>query len=104
MLLSAILESKYTITIMMLFSADRYLDIEVEGDVERGKRTARSQYSVRLYVADKEVAKSTHPKPRSSVLKWEWNAEHKMCALVLSLTSQSIIHLLDSAGSNRLQR
>jgi len=40
LLLSAILESKNTMTVMMLFSTDRYLDIEVEGDVERGKQTA----------------------------------------------------------------
>ena len=79
LLLNAILESKNTITqIVTLFSTDHYLDIQVEGDVENGRRRARSQYSVRLYVADKEVTKSTHPKPRSSVLKWEWNADSKM--------------------------
>jgi hypothetical protein len=82
LLLSAILESKNAITIMTLTPTDHYLDVEVEGDVENGKRRARSQYSVRLYVADKEVTKSTHPKPRSSVLKWEWNADNKMWALV----------------------
>ena len=83
LLLSAILESKNAITIMTLFSIDRYLDVEIEGDVENGKRRARSHYSVRLYVANKEVTKSTHPEPCSSVLKWEWNADNKMCALVL---------------------
>ena len=82
LLLSAILGCKNAITSMTLFSADHYLDIEIEGDIENGKRRIRSQYSVRLYVADNEVTKSTHPKPRSSVLKWEWNADNKMCALV----------------------
>jgi hypothetical protein len=82
LLLSAILGSKIAIAIRALFSSDRYLDIEVEGDVENGKQRTRSQYSVRLSVADAEVAKSMHPKPRSSVLKWEWNANNKMWALV----------------------
>ena len=80
LLLSAILGSKNAITIMTLIPTDHhdYLDVEVEGDVENGKWRAGAQYSVRLYVADKEVTKSTHPKPRSSVLKWEWNADNKM--------------------------
>jgi len=82
LLLSAILGCKNAMTSMMLFSTDHYLDIEVEGDVENGKRRARSQYSVRVYMADKEATKSTHPKPRSSVLKWEWNADNKMYALI----------------------
>jgi hypothetical protein len=68
---------------MSLFSTDRCLDIEVVGDVENGKLRTRSQYSVRLYVADKEVAKSTEFKPRSSALKWEWNADNQMWVLVL---------------------
>jgi hypothetical protein len=63
---------------MALFSIDRYLDIEVEGDVATGKWRTQSQYSVRLYVGDKEVARSTKSKPRSSVLKWEWNADNQM--------------------------
>jgi hypothetical protein len=75
LLLSAILGSKNAIAIMTLFSTDGYLAIEVEGDVENGKQRTRSQYSVRLYVADKEVAKS---KPRSLLLKWEWNADNEM--------------------------
>ena len=78
LLLNAILESKNAITIMTLFSTDHYLGVEVEGDVENGKRRARSKYSVRLYIADQEVTKSTQPKPRSSVLKWEWNTDNKM--------------------------
>ena len=84
LLLSAILGCKNAITSMTLFSTDHYLDIEIEGDIENGKRRARSQYSVRVYVADKEVTKSTHLKPRSSasVLKWEWNANNKMYALI----------------------
>ena len=82
-LLSAILGSKNVIAIMMLFSTDRYLDIEIEGDVENGKQKIRSQYFVRLYVADKEVAKSTNSKPHSLVLKWEWNADNQMWVSVL---------------------
>ena len=68
---------------MSLFSTDRYLGIEVEGDVENGKQIIRSQYSVRVYVADREVAKSTKSKPRSLVLKWEWNEDKEMWVLVL---------------------
>ncbi len=68
---------------MSLFSTDRYLDIEVEGNVENGKQIIRSQYSVRVYVADREVAKSTKSKPRSLVLKWEWNEDKQMWVLVL---------------------
>ena len=73
LLLSAILGRKNAI--MTLFSTDRCLDIEVEGSIKYG---IRSQYSVRLYVADKEVAKSTPTKPRSSMLKWEWSADNQM--------------------------
>ncbi len=68
---------------MSLFSTDRYLDIEVEGNVENGKQIIRSQYSVQVYVANKEVAKSTKSKPRLLVLKWEWNADKQMWVLVL---------------------
>ena len=68
---------------MSLFSTDRYIGIEVEGDVENGKQIIRSQYSVRVYVADREVAKSTKSKPRSLVLKWEWNEDKEMWVLVL---------------------
>jgi hypothetical protein len=78
LLLSAILGSKNAIAIMTLFSTDRCLDIEVEGNIKNGKWGIRSQYSVRLYVADKEVAKSTHSKLRSSVLKWEWSGDNQM--------------------------
>ncbi|PPQ81031.1 hypothetical protein CVT25_014426 [Psilocybe cyanescens] len=53
-------------------------NIEVEGDVENGKRRIRSHYSVQLSVADNVVAKSTHPKPCSRVLKWEWNTGHEI--------------------------
>jgi len=60
-------------------------NIEVEGDVENGKRRIRSMYSVRLYVADKEVVKSTHPVPRSSVFKWEWNADNQIRFLPSSM-------------------
>ncbi|KDR71040.1 hypothetical protein GALMADRAFT_802023 [Galerina marginata CBS 339.88] len=52
--------------------------IEVECDVENGKWKAQSQYFVRISVADKEVAKSTNSKPRSSVLKWEWSANNQI--------------------------
>ncbi|KAG6904884.1 hypothetical protein DXG01_006459, partial [Tephrocybe rancida] len=51
--------------------------IEVKGNIKTRKREVRSQYSVRLYVNDKEVAKSTN-KPASSVLKWEWNADNQI--------------------------
>ena len=70
---------------MTLLYTDLHLlvDIEVEGDVEDGGRRIRSKYSVRLYVDDKEVAKSTHPEPRSSALKWEWNADNRMWVIVL---------------------
>ena len=78
LLLSAILGSRNAITIMTLIPTDHYLNVEVEGDIENGKWRAQSQYSIRLYVADKEVMKLTHPKPCSSVLKWEWNADNKM--------------------------
>jgi hypothetical protein len=86
LLLSAILGSKNAIAIItfkLLFPADRYIDIEVQGDVENWKWSARSQYFVRLYVADKKVARSTNSKPHSSVLKWEWNADNQMCVLAL---------------------
>lgn len=82
LLLSAILESKNAIAIMALLSTDRCLDIEVEGDIEKGKREMRSQYSVRLYVTDKRIAKSAK-KPASLGLKWEWNADNLMWASVL---------------------
>jgi hypothetical protein len=83
LLLSAILGSKNAMTIMKVFCTDLYLDIEVEGDVRNGKRMARSQYYVQLYVADKEVAISSKLKlePLSSVLKWEWNADNQMWVL-----------------------
>jgi hypothetical protein len=80
--LHAILRSKIAIVLITLSSTDRYLDIEVEGDIKDGKRRMRSQYSVQLYVDNKEVAKSTN-KPASLVLKWEWNTDHQMCAPVL---------------------
>jgi hypothetical protein len=75
--LHAILRSKIAIVIMTLSSTDCYLDIEVEGDIRDGTWRMRSLYSVRLYVDNKEVAKSTN-KPASSVLKWEWNIDHQM--------------------------
>ena len=87
LLLSAILGSKNAIALMMLFPPDRDLDIKVEGDIENGKWITRSQYSVWLFVADKEVMKSTKSKPRSSELKWEWIANNQMWVLVLWLTS-----------------
>ena len=88
LLLSAILESKSAIAIMTL-STDRCVDIEIEGDIEEGKLGLRSQYSVRLYVADKKIAKSAS-KPASLGLKWEWNADNLMWVLVLWITSWSI--------------
>ena len=77
--LHAILRSKMAIVIMTLSSTDRYLDIEVEGDVENGQQRKRILYSVQLSVADTVVAKS----PRSSVLKWEWDANNQMWVFVL---------------------
>ena len=74
LLLSAILESKEELVIFRLFP-DFYLDIEVEDVVED---VNRSHYSVSLYVADNKAAKSTKSKPRSSVVKWEWNANNQM--------------------------
>ena len=77
LLLNAILGSKNVIAIMTLFTTDICLDIKVDGDIiKQGK--LRSQYSVRLYVADKKVAKSTNSKPAESVLKWEWDADNQM--------------------------
>jgi len=61
---------------MALSFTDRYLDIEIEGDVENGQR---NHYSVQLSVADRVVAKPTH----SSGLKWGWNANNHMWVLVL---------------------
>jgi hypothetical protein len=83
--LRAILGSKIAIAITTLLSADLdlYLDIEVEGDIENGKPKTRSHYIVRLSVANKVVVESTHTKPRSSVLKWEWTANNEMWVLVL---------------------
>ncbi|KAG6914576.1 hypothetical protein DXG01_016470, partial [Tephrocybe rancida] len=52
-------------------------NIEVKGDIKTRKQKLRSQYSVRLYVDDKKVAKSTK-KPASLVLKWEWNADNQI--------------------------
>ncbi|PPQ85838.1 hypothetical protein CVT25_003366 [Psilocybe cyanescens] len=90
-------------TIMTLSFADRSLAIEVEGDVENGKRRMRSQYSVQLSVADKVVAKSTHPKPLSPVLKWEWNTGHE----ILFESSSSMIKVVLYRGfgtkSNRFK-
>jgi hypothetical protein len=86
-LLRAILASKIAIPITTLLSADLdldpYLDIEVEGDIENGKPKTRSHYIVQLSVANKVVVESTCPKPRSSVLKWEWTANNEMWVLVL---------------------
>ena len=81
--LHAILESKIPTSIMTLSSADPYLDIEIEGDVENGKQRIRSQYSVKLSVAGRVVVKSTQSMPRSSVLKWEWNSDNEMWVLAL---------------------
>ncbi|KDR72111.1 hypothetical protein GALMADRAFT_774955 [Galerina marginata CBS 339.88] len=49
-------------------------NIGIEGDIEKGKR---SHFSVRIYLAGKEVAKSD-PRHRSSGLHWEWKAENKI--------------------------
>jgi len=81
--LHAILRGKSAIAIMALSYTDRYLDIEVEGDVENGQQRKRNEYSVQLSVADTVVAKST----RSSGLKWEWNANnHMWVGLVINLS------------------
>jgi hypothetical protein len=77
--LHAILRGKSVIPIMASSFTDCYLDIEVEGDFENGQERKRKLYSVQLSVADTVVAKS----PRSSVLKWEWNANNQMWVLVL---------------------
>jgi len=74
LLLSAILGCKNAIAIMTLFFTEGFLAIEVEGDLN-GKQRARSQYSVRLYVADKKVLKSN---PCSLSRKMEWNADNEM--------------------------
>ena len=71
--------------IMALSSTDRDLGIEIEGDVENGQQRKRKLYFAQVSVANTVVAKS----PRSSVLKWEWNANNQMWVLVLWLTSQS---------------
>ncbi|KDR65079.1 hypothetical protein GALMADRAFT_149010 [Galerina marginata CBS 339.88] len=52
-------------------------NVEVEGDLKTRKREMRSQYSVRLYVDEKKVAKSPN-QPASSILKWEWNTDNQM--------------------------
>ncbi|KDR66751.1 hypothetical protein GALMADRAFT_1359322 [Galerina marginata CBS 339.88] len=52
-------------------------NVEVEGDIKTRKREMRSQYSVRLYVDDKKVAKSPN-QPASSILKWEWNTDNQI--------------------------
>ena len=75
LLLSAILESKDEVAMLLLFFPDFYLDIQVEDVVEDVKR---SYYSVSLNVAGKDAAKSTKSKPRSSVVKWEWKTNNKM--------------------------
>ena len=75
----AILRGKSAIAIMALSSTDRYLDIDVEGDVENGQKGKRMLYSVQLSVADTVVVKS----PRSSVLKWEWKPNNQMWVFVL---------------------
>jgi hypothetical protein len=67
------------IPIMASSFTDCYLDIEVEGDFVNGQERKRKLYSVQLSVADTVVAKS----PRSSVLRWEWNANNQMWVLVL---------------------
>ena len=77
--LHAILRGKSAMAIMALSSTDRYLGIEVEGDVEKGKQRKRNLYFVQLSVADTVVAKS----PRTSVLKWVWNTNNHMWVLVL---------------------
>ena len=77
--LHAVLRGKSAIAIMALSSTDRYLDIEVEGDGEKGKQRKRNLYFVQISVANTVVAKS----PRLSVLKWEWNANNEMWVLVL---------------------
>jgi alpha-mannosidase len=73
-LLSANLGSKNAIAVITLFSADRYLVIEFQSNVEW---KARSHF-VRLYVANEEVAKSTNSKPQLSALKLGWNADNQM--------------------------
>ena len=75
----AILRGKSAMATMAWSSTDRYLGIEIEGDVENGQQRKRKVYFVQLSVANKVVAKS----PRSSVLKWEWNANNQMWVLVL---------------------
>ena len=87
--LHAILRGKSAIVIMALSSTDRFKDIEVEGDVENGQQKEQKLYSVQLLVADIVITKSTHTKPRSSVLKWEWKANNHMWDTVLWLTYRS---------------
>ena len=75
LLLSAMLESKDEVPLMLLFFSDFYLDIKVEDVSEDVKR---SYYSVKLYVGDNKVAKLTKSKPQLSVVKWEWKANNQM--------------------------
>ena len=75
LLLSAMLESKDEVALMRFFFPDFYLDIEIE-DV--GEDLRRSYYSMKLYVGDDKVAKLTKSKRRSSVIKWEWQANNQM--------------------------
>ena len=69
------------------FFSDFYLDIEVEDVSEDVKR---SYYSVKFYVGDNKVAKSTKSKPQLSVVKWEWKANNQIWAVVLWLISKAI--------------
>ena len=75
LLLGAMLESKDEVALMRFFFPDFYLDIEIE-DV--GEDVGRSYYSMKFYVGDNKVAKSTKSRPRSSVVKWDWKANNQM--------------------------
>ena len=77
LLLSAKLESKDEVVMMFSSSGSEffYLDIEVEDVTDDGER---SYYSVSLYVENEKVTKSKKSKPQLSVVKWEWQANHKM--------------------------
>lgn len=89
--LRAVLSSKIVIrdSYDVVVWTDSSLDIEIEGINKDGKQETRSWYFARLYVANKEVAKSTK-KPASSVLNWEWNSGNQMCVLIWILTSLPI--------------
>ncbi|KAF8955682.1 hypothetical protein BDZ97DRAFT_1764582 [Flammula alnicola] len=75
------------ITALQFHATDWDLGIEVEGDFEKEKPTAKRQYFVEFHVDDKEVAnskketkvaKSTNAESGETVFTWEWEADKKI--------------------------